>query len=150
MRWLLSCAAGLLAVALFPVFSSAERGASMTRTECTSGNLAVVETALSEVLGQAPRIIGPASCDKSAYSSDLVALVEIDAAAAPADWRFAPASDEAEAPLHLLAALDPEVFAGLDLAELGFSGGFSRELRKNVYLLRLPSGRLFALVTDFF
>lgn len=150
MRWLLPSAAILVAAALFPVLSTAGRGSTMTRTECAAANLAVIETALAAVLGQAPRIVGPAFCDKSAYSSDLVALVEIDPAAAPGDWRFSPSSKEAEAPLHLLAELAPDVFAGLDPAELGFSGGFDRELRKNVYLLRLPSGRLFALVTDFF
>jgi len=117
--------------------------------ECGKGNWRYVEVSLAAVFEPAPRLIDEPRCLKSAWNSDMVAMAELAPDFNADGMDFSSGDEPREAPLDFMVEMYPETFKGLAPSEFEAASIFSSK-NKNlaVHLVRLRSGRLYALLND--
>ncbi|WP_143128613.1 hypothetical protein [Rhodobacter sp. JA431] len=120
----------------------------MNALPCTEGNRSVLKQRLQRVLGAVPTFVAEPLCLKTAYSSDMIAAVQLDPATALPGWSFARYAPPEEVPVEELFRIWPDVFDATARQGLEIAIGFDPVSGAGITLSRLPDGRLYVLLSD--
>lgn len=134
---------------LLTQYVPAEEADRRAAIECGTANRAYVEVGLAMVFETPPRVVEGPRCLTSVWNSDMVAMAELAPAFQPDGMEFSPGGEPTEAPLGLMEQIYPETFKALSPSQFEVASTFSSQNRNvAVHLVRLRSGKLYALVND--